>query len=178
MAKKAVILSGLPASGKSTLVNQLRQTEEFGDVHVHSTDDIIQLKADSLGLTYNDVFKTTIKSATRQASSALSEAMYQGKYIVWDQTNLTVSKRMKAFARLKSSGYDVTLLQICIPLAQQDWHIWQERLKSREDKTIPEDVLQSMLDVYEPGSIDECDYESYVLIDIYGNKLQEILRDD
>ena len=177
MEKKAVILSGLPASGKSTLVDQLKQADEFGEVHVHSTDNIIQLKADSLGLTYNDVFKTTIDTATKQASAALSESMKQGKYIVWDQTNLSVSKRRKAFSRLKSGGYEVTLLQICIPLTQQDWHIWHERLTSRKGKNIPEDVLQKMLDGYEPGSIDECDYEGYILIDMHGNKLKEVLRD-
>ena len=56
------MLIGVPASGKSTWVEQNK-----GNALVISTDNLIEAYAANLGKTYNEVFKEQIKIATKIA---------------------------------------------------------------------------------------------------------------
>jgi len=128
-----VMLSGLPASGKSTIRAQF----EGDGVHL-STDDLIEDAAGWRGLTYNDVFAAEIKPATSAVHAAFKQALKDGASIVWDQTNLTEKKRKGVLSQIPA-----TYFTLCI-FVQTDETTRQTRLLGRPGKTIPDHIDLSM----------------------------------
>jgi hypothetical protein len=133
---KFYMLIGVPASGKSTW----RQAHA-GHAEIISTDDIIDHRAASQGLTYNDVFKDTIKDATELANRHAYKAFLLGKDVVWDQTNLTAKSRKPKLA-LVPEHYEKIAVVFLTPEDAE----WQRRLASRPGKSIPQNILMGMRD--------------------------------
>lgn len=147
------VMVGLPAMGKSTLVEGMYKSDTF----IYSTDNILERIADQLGKTYDDVFEKHIKSATEEAGINLAYAIKEHRDIIWDQTNLGVKKRKNIINRMKKAGYQVRC--DCIVPFEDDYddnkEVWAERLASRPGKTIPENVLYNMMDSYVRPTIEE-----------------------
>jgi len=142
------VMVGLPAMGKSTLVNlNLAAYDRIEmPVFVYSTDAILERIAEQLGKTYNDVFEKHIKSAATEADIDLAEAVKQRQDIIWDQTNLSVKKRAKIINRMRQAGYQVRCECIVPPEEGHfdDLKVWKRRLQNRPGKTIPNEVLTNM----------------------------------
>jgi len=142
------VMVGLPAMGKSTLANfdlgVYNQIEM--PVFVYSTDHYIENIAEMRGLTYDDVFAETIKEATEMCNDGLDSAIADGLDVVWDQTNLGVSKRRKIINRMRQAGYQVCCVCIVPPEEGHfdDLKVWKRRLENRPGKTIPNEVLTNM----------------------------------
>lgn len=162
----AIVLCGLPATGKSTWVkNSLFWFDEFAQHFVTvSSDSQIEQIARAQGMTYNQVFadKTLLDQAMAEMDLSVTYAMPDNCNIVWDQTNLTVKKRRQVINRLRGSAhpsmpranYKITAVVFQPPSAswQRDW---ENRLKSRDGKTIPANVLKSMAEQYVMPTVDE-----------------------
>jgi len=161
---------GLPAMGKSTLVDEMCKMDP--DVFVYSTDAILERIAEQLGKTYNDVFEDHIKSAQTEADIWLAEAIKHKLNIVWDQTNLSVGKRRKIINRMKQAGYDVSCCCIVPPEAGHfdDLKVWKQRLQNRPGKTIPDHVLSNMRESYVEPTDDE-GFEGISYYNIHGDIL-------
>lgn len=140
----AIILVGLPGSGKSTFVNELR-----GDFEVASTDSYIEKEAMRLGKAYTEVFSDTISDATRDMYGLVEQCFKHRVSVVWDQTNLGLKKRANILGIIPD-GYVPIAVYFEIP---ED--IRQERLKNRPGKVIPEHVDKSMRDSYVRPSLSE-----------------------
>lgn len=147
------VMVGLPAMGKSTLVEGMYKPDTF----TYSTDNILERIADQLGKTYDDVFEKHIKSATGEAGINLAYAIKEHQDIIWDQTNLGVKKRKNIINRMKQAGYQIRC--DCIVPFEDDYDdnkkVWAERLANRPGKTIPENVLYNMMDSYVRPTIEE-----------------------
>jgi len=153
------VMVGLPAMGKSTLVEDSRKVYEKIDLplFVYSTDNILERTAKQLGKTYNDVFEDHIKSAQTEADIWLSEAIKNKQDIIWDQTNLGVGKRRKIINRMKQAGYQVRCDCIVPPQPGHfdDLKAWKQRLQNRPGKAIPNHLISNMLESYVEPTIEE-----------------------
>ena len=152
------MLIGVPASGKSTWVDQNK-----GDALVISTDNLIETYAADNGKTYNDVFKEQIKIATKIVTEHAEAAFAADQDVIWDQTNLTKKSRASKLAMVPEH-YRKTAVFFATPLEEE----WQRRLNSRPGKSIPAHILDSMVEMLEMPELDE----GWHLIDYYMNAKQ------
>ena len=139
------MLIGVPASGKSTWVEQNK-----GNALVISTDNLIEAYAANLGKTYNEVFKEQIKIATKIALEHAEAAFAADQDVIWDQTNITKKSRASKLAMVPKH-YHKTAVFFATPPEEE----WQRRLNSRQGKSIPPHILDSMVEMLEMPELDE-----------------------
>lgn len=168
--KSVIMMIGVPASGKSTMIQKINENNEFV---VLSTDNYIEAVAKMHEKTYNEVFKDTIKAAEKNLEERLAVAVKEGKDIIWDQTNLTYKSRKAKLAKIPE---DYT--RISWTFAKPDPEEWERRLNSRPGKSIPKHILESMAKSFEEPFIPEFDffvdsYEGYVLLQRKIKRLQD-----
>ncbi len=154
------VLVGLPGSGKSTSI-----PEDF-DGFVYSTDRFIEDAAKHFNSTYNEMFKDNIGNATKVMDGMLASAIAAGSDVIWDQTNMSAKKRRSILARFPSSYYKKCICRVP-PLDSQDWNELHRRILSREGKTIPSHIIESMAGSYVEPTIDE-GFDEIQLYDIHG----------
>lgn len=152
--KVAIILIGLPGSGKSTWIfeNILVRSDILPYV-VISSDDVLERIAKEKGLTYSDVFKDYIGQATAEMKSNFKSAIAEGKNIIWDQTNMSKKKRRGILAQIPADYYKIAV----------DFSVNPNELKRRLDerakltgKHIPWKIVEDMGKNYQaPDKLEE-----------------------
>lgn len=148
------MLIGVPASGKSTWVEQNK-----GDALVISSDNLIEEYAAENGKTYNEVFKGQIKIANKIVMEHAEAAFAADQDVIWDQTNLTKKSRKGKLAMVPEH-YRKTAVFFATPLEEE----WQRRLNSRPGKSIPAYILDSMVEMLEmPEQIEGWHIIEYML---------------
>lgn len=146
---KLLMLSGIPTSGKSTFVKKLKETEEWGEAVVLSTDNYIEREAKALDKTYNEIFEDIIQEAQRALQQDLINAIKAGLNLIWDQTNLTIKTRKRKLKIIPKS-YTRECAYFVIDLEEA-----LKRNKTREGKFIPESVLKRMYSQFETPTTNE-----------------------
>ena len=161
------VMVGLPAMGKSTRVAALATMNP--DVFVYSTDNYIEHQAQALDKTYDDVFWDFIDKATFRMNALLDVAIKDRVDIVWDQTNLSAKKRAKIINRMRQAGYDVECECIVPPESDYDGtkEDWAQRLANRPGKTIPDNILYSMMGSFVMPKVEE-GFERVIFFNMYG----------
>jgi predicted kinase len=159
---------GLPAAGKSTRVGVL--TAVNPELFVYSTDNHIEQCAKQNGWTYDQAFAEFIESATKYMNEQLEIAVRSRQDIIWDQTNLGAKKRAKIVNRMRNAGYRVECECILFPAGDSQWEDWQHRMASRPGKTIPDSVIESMMDSFVRPVLDE-GFDTVRYYDMYGNSI-------
>ena len=139
------MLIGIPGSGKTTWIKN--QNFNTDDTVIVSTDNIIEERAASKGMTYSDVFQDEIKSATAEMNNNLKNAIAQKKNIVWDQTNLTVKTRRSKLAQIPDEYQKIAVL-LSTPTKEE----LKIRLDNRPGKIIPNNILMGMISQLDPPS--------------------------
>lgn len=149
------IMMGLPATGKSTLVEAMLDVNP--EAFVYSTDVYIEECAAQNKLTYNEVFEEFIAPATKNMNERAEVAIKSRQDIIWDQTNLSVKKRSKIINRMRQAGYQVRCICIMPPEPSHisDQKDWKYRLNNRPGKNIPENILTNMVNSYTLPTIEE-----------------------
>lgn len=142
------ILIGVPGSGKSTWI--AKQPFDWNNTVIASTDNYVDRQAKQQGKTYSEIFKDTMPDAVRDMAQTVVAAVKNKNDIVWDQTSTTKNTRWKKIRMLPPS-YKVIGVVFKTP-AQEEL---QRRLASRPGKTIPDHVMQSMMNGWEEPTEDE-----------------------
>lgn len=138
---KCTILVGVPASGKSTWLIKNRTKGAW----IVSTDNIINGLADEYGFTYDQIFKETIRFADMAMVARMMFAAQEGYDLYIDRTNMSARSRKQFIDKLKKYGYEFE----CVVFQTPEPEEWKRRLDSRPGKTIPQEVLDRMVDSYE-----------------------------
>lgn len=160
------VMVGLPATGKSTRVGALTAIKPH--VFVYSTDALLEEWAAEEGKTYNEVFNDLIGEATGAMNHALDIAIRERLDIIWDQTNLSAKKRAKIINRMRNAKYTVECECILLPNGDSQRKDWRHRMQNRPGKTIPDSVIESMLDSFVQPTVDE-GFAVVRCYDMYGN---------
>ena len=146
--KKVTFLVGLPASGKTTYVNSIKDE----NTTVLSSDDIIQDISDRYGVTYDDAFDKLIGFSNMMFDRGIEESIkLEVDNIYIDRTNLTRRGRERLINRFTKAGYEC----YAVVFSHKDQETMRHRLESREGKTIPHHVIDSMISNFEYPTVDE-----------------------
>jgi tRNA uridine 5-carbamoylmethylation protein Kti12 len=87
------ICVGLPGSGKSTFLKELKK-QLAGQLVVASTDDVIEAEGKKMGLNYSEAFKkVSFKYAQQQFRVIKEKAVFNRLNLALDQTNCGKKKR-------------------------------------------------------------------------------------
>ena len=148
----AMMLIGVPGSGKSTFVdycfNDCQFNSHMSGCALISTDYFIENWAKDLDMTYNALFKDSIKLAERMMYKTLDLAISRNRGIIWDQTNISKKVRKNKLDKIPKQYYKVAVFF-------ETPHDLQERLAGRSGKMIPDDVMKNMINNIEFPSLDE-----------------------
>jgi predicted kinase len=144
--KTLYMLVGVPGSGKSFWVNN----QNIENSVVISTDNHIERFAILNNTIYSEIFNKVIGEATRLMNEDLRKAINEQKNLLWDQTNLNVKSRRGKLTRVPKTYHKVAVV-----FATPDPVTHRQRLENRAGKTIPDHVLQSMIDSLEVPTIEE-----------------------
>lgn len=161
MSKQCFLMIGLPGSGKSTVVNQLR--EEMPFLPVISTDNYIEEAAREANSTYDKIFKQAYGEAEKKMQADIGQCIVEGKSFIWDQTNINIKARRSKIELLAKNGYEV--IAIAMNLSEAEY---SKRLNGRNaegQKIIRYKLLQSMKENYQPVSYAEGVKEIYLIND-------------
>jgi predicted kinase len=138
-----VMLVGLPGSGKSTYIAQLKKHKNYV---VISTDDILEQIAKDSGISYSDAFNSYYKESEKKMFIHLRQAINKKQNIIIDQTNMTVGSRSRKLGLVPNS-YTKIAVVFSVDSAEL-----QRRLDNREKETgkrIPSSVIKSMREAYQ-----------------------------
>jgi len=160
------------------------------DYFLYSTDRYIEEYANSVGKMYDEVFSDTIREAQDAMDTQLAAAVKERKSIIWDQTNLSLGKRKAIVGKMGMLRVSYSIINIknepiyrlechyiAPPITEGDITEWHHRLKTREGKTIPQNILESMASKYTLPSSDEEQFGRIVAYDMYGTVLTDTETD-
>lgn len=138
---KFIMMIGLPASGKSTYIE-----ENYKDFTIISRDDLLMemTKADS----YDEAWQLGLKISKdidKKLSEKLEDALEQEQNIVVDMTNLTEKARSKRLS-VVPKGYKKVAVVVQTKI---DNIMHRNKERSKNGKTIPQSALSSMIDRFQ-----------------------------
>lgn len=154
-APQAIMLIGMPGSGKSTYIGELKAQNPDRDYVVLSTDDVLERLGNEKGWDYNQAFKNIpFKKVQAIFNTNFRQAVKDKKDIIIDQTNLTVKSRAKKLNQLPKEYKKIGVI----------FSVEADEMKRRLDeravetgKSIPRHVLDNMIRSYIPPSRSEFD---------------------
>lgn len=146
MKPKCYFLIGVPGSGKSTWTK-----EHCENKVIISSDDIIEMHAKNKNITYNEAYSDCYKKANQIMLYNLGKAIKEKKDIIWDQTNIVKSARLKKIKLLE--GYDIEAYLFVQP---KDVLISRLEMRNKQkNKIISIKLLENMLASFEMPTIEE-----------------------
>jgi len=150
-ANHAILLIGLPGSGKTTYVNTFLTSNP--DYVVLSSDNIIERLAKEAGMIYNDdAFNMFRDAAEAEYKQQVGESINKKLNIIVDRTNQTLKARRKVLARLPKT-YKKTA--IVFDISREELN---RRLLKREQETgkhIPQNIVDEMIGFYVAPDLSE-----------------------
>jgi len=149
------MLVGVPGAGKSTWITN----QGFEDAIIASSDAYIDTVAAKAGKTYNEMFSRAIGYAQKFCDAQVQMAINLDKTLIWDQTNTTAKGRKIKLGRLPKEW-----IKVCVFFPTPDESELQRRLDSRVGKSIPKNVMDSMIQTLEMPQLSE-GFDEIIMLD-------------
>jgi len=147
--KLITIMIGLPASGKSTIANSL------GQIVLSRDNFVLELSGhNNYNLAFNSVDQVEVDTCF---NNQLSELCNSGKSFIIDKTHMTAKSRNKSTQIARSKGYKIKFIVV-----MTSYQTILERNKNRDNKFIPEYVIENMMKSFEMPFDNEYDEIEYV----------------
>jgi predicted kinase len=147
-------LIGVPASGKSTWVNNQTLIEDY--IYV-STDYWVEQYAIASNTTYTEIFDTAMPYAIDQMSEQVRLSRKYKANIIWDQTSTTIASRKKKFKMLPDYEH------IAVVFSTPDRTELDRRLANRPGKVVPVEIVDSMIARFEMPTLAE-GYKEIIIV--------------
>jgi len=149
MKSKVILLVGPPLSGKDTYL----RSQDYSDFTMISRDDILM----SLHNTndYSEAFgQVDQKEVDRLLNQKIQDCIDRKKNVIINMTNLTKRGRNRHLSKFPNSDYEK--IAIVFPKLDITEYINRNlKRKNEENKFIPLNVIQSMIDNWEDVTSDE-----------------------
>ncbi len=143
--KEAVIMIGLPCSGKSTYI------EEFLPNHAKLSRDHL-VETHGKGKTYNEKWKNVDQDlVTKYEANRRKELIASGNNFVADMTHMSRKSRRRILSQL-DKGWHKKAVVLLPPLL-----VIHQRNSERDGKTITSEVFEFMIKRFYPPLYDEFD---------------------
>jgi predicted kinase len=149
----AIMMNGIPASGKSTLRDAL--AAKLDQPVLIAPDDLIDTVADAVGKFYRDIYTTeTARNVCYDAALyRMDEAIRNQRNLILDRTYLTREQRARALSRFaRQPVYRFISVTVDLPPNVPEWIA---RLDRRVGKEIPPNTLFAMIRSMESVGTDE-----------------------
>jgi len=149
MKSKVILLVGPPLSGKDTYL----RSQDYSDFTMISRDDILMSLHDTDD--YSEAFhKVDQKEVDRLLNQKIQDCIGGKKNVIINMTNLTKRGRNRHLSKFPNSDYDK--IAIIFPKLDITEYINRNlKRKNEENKFIPLNVIQSMIDNWEDVTSDE-----------------------
>ena len=134
-----IMLVGLPASGKTTYADKMK---EQGYCSFSSDDIRIELFGDVSDVSHNSIVFDTLHSR-------LIDSLKKGKNCIFDATNISKQGRIKFLESIKEIKCTKKCVAFDVPV-----QVCMERNKKR-DRQVPESVFEKMQTYFSLPSSDE-----------------------
>jgi predicted kinase len=149
MKSKVILLIGPPLSGKDTYL----RSQDYSDFTMISRDDILMSLHDTND--YSEAFhKVDQKEVDRLLNQKIQDCIDAKKNVIINMTNLTKKGRNRHLSKFPNSDYEK--IAIVFPKLDITEYINRNlKRKNEENKFIPLNVIQSMIDNWEDVTSDE-----------------------
>ena len=147
-----VVLTGLPASGKSTLRKALVDRWRLPGLVACSTDDYLEAVAEMRGISYNAAYLENSDEALEHFNHALIVALHNDRDILVDRTNLTVKARRRVRANVPKYYTEISILCDC---GFDERNRRQNERDASGERGIPARAIQDMRDYFVAPGPDE-----------------------
>jgi predicted kinase len=149
MKSKVILLVGPPLSGKDTYL----RSQDYSDFTMISRDDILMSLHDTDD--YSEAFhKVDQKEVDRLLNQKIQDCIDGKKNVIINMTNLTKRGRNRHLSKFPNSDYEK--IAIVFPKLDITEYINRNlKRKNEENKFIPLNVIQSMIDNWEEVTKEE-----------------------
>lgn len=149
MKSKVILLVGPPLSGKDTYL----RSQDYSDFTIISRDDI--LMSLHTNNDYSEAFhKVDQKEVDRLLIQKIQDCIDNKKNVIINMTNLTKKGRNRHLSKFPNSDY--VKIAVVFPKLDIDEYINRNlKRKNEENKLIPLNVIESMIDNWEDVTPDE-----------------------
>lgn len=159
--REFVMTMGLPASGKTTFIQ-----EKYKDFEVVSFDSCLMELAEKLDINYNNAFYKLSKDASIVLNKKINALINAKNNFIIDGTNLTKNKRTGTLSRLTNStneNWYKTLIFFNLSTEEQEK---RQKLREKNDpnKIINRKVIDNMKNSLEEPSLNE-GWDQIIIID-------------
>ena len=162
--KKCLLLVGLPCSGKTTLITDLKKQYQIN--YVVSSDNYIEEYALKHNSTYSKVYAECIDDAINHLKNDVKRLILENKSFIWDQTNLSIKSRASKINELSRFGYELSAF--VFNLTQEEHSKRLQQRNSLGDKYISRKLIENMRQSYQEPTYSE-KIKFIYLIDNFGN---------
>jgi predicted kinase len=148
MKSTAIMLIGLPCSGKTTFVR-----EHFPNIRSVSSDDRLEEIAKRYGMTYTEAFEKYSFDAQRLFKADFIQAIAKHDSFVIDRTNLLSSNRKNLLSKIPSGKF-LKMGIVFSPASPENLEVIFKK-REQEGKIIPDQIYKKMTEIFEQPSLDE-----------------------